>query len=70
MDHIINFIIEYMQADKEDFINEWQTGKYKKISECPTYPYVKAYCDAITILNRLDGRYSGIAPSSFIMVNK
>ena len=66
MDHVIDFIIEYMQMDEEDFINEWRTGKYKKLSDCPTYPYVKAYCDAITILNRLDGRYSGITPTSFI----
>ncbi len=67
MDHVIDFIIEYMQMDKEEFIDEWRSGKYKKLSDCPTYSYVKAYCDAITILNRLDGRYSGITPTSFIV---
>lgn len=67
MNYVIDFIIEYMQMEKEEFINEWQIGKYKKLSDCPTYPYVKAYCDAITILNRLDGRYSGITPTSFIV---
>ena len=66
MDHIIDFIIEYMEMEKADFISEWKSGKYKKISNCPTYPYIKAYCDAITVLNRLDGRYSGITPTSFI----
>ena len=66
MDHVIDFIIEYMQMDKEKFIDEWRSGKYKKLSDCPTYPYVKAYCDAITILNRLDGRHSGITPTSFV----
>lgn len=66
MDHVIDFIIDYMQMEKDDFINEWKSGKYKKLSDCLTYPYVKAYCDAITILNRLDGRYSGITPTSFI----
>ena len=55
-----------MQMDKEKFIDEWRSGKYKKLSDCPTYPYVKAYCDAITILNRLDGRHSGITPTSFV----
>ena len=53
--------------DKEDLLGEWRSGKYKKLSDCPTYPYVKAYCDAITILNRLDGRYSGITSTSFIV---
>ncbi len=66
MDHVIDFILDYMDSDKMDFINEWKSGAYKKISDCPTYPYVKAYCDAITILNRMDDRYSGITPSSFV----
>lgn len=66
MDHVIDFILDYMYSEKEDFIREWKSGIYKKISDCPTYPYVKAYCDAITILNRMDGRYSGITPTSFI----
>lgn len=29
MDHVIDFIIDYMQMDKEDFIKEWQTGNIK-----------------------------------------
>lgn len=66
MDHLIDYILDYMYADKEDFINEWKSGKYRKLSDCPTFPYVKACCDAITIFNRLDGRYSGITPASFI----
>ena len=66
MDHVIEFILNYMGGDKEEFVNEWRSGAYKKMSACPTYPYVKAYCDAITVLNRLDGRYSGITPTSFI----
>lgn len=65
MDHVIDFILSYMDFEKEEFINEWKTGKYKK-SDCPTYPYVKTYCDAITVLNRMDGRYTGITPTSFI----
>lgn len=66
MDYEIDFISDYMQMDKEDIIKEWQTGKYKKPSDCPTYLYVKAYCDAITVLNRLDGRYTDITPTSFV----
>ena len=66
MDHVIDFIIDYMDSEKADFVSEWKSGKYKKISDCPIYPYVKAYCDAITVLSRLDGRYKGITPTSFI----
>ncbi len=42
MDHLIDYILDYMYADKEDFINEWKSGKYRKLSDCPTFPYVKA----------------------------
>lgn len=66
MDHVIDFILSYMDSEKEEFINEWKSGKYKKISDCPTYPYIKTYCDAIAVLNRMEGRYTGIAPASFI----
>lgn len=66
MDHVIEFILDYMALEKVDFISEWRSGQYKKISDCPTYPYIKAYCDAITVLNRMDGRYSGITPTSFV----
>lgn len=66
MDHVIKFILDYMESEKEDFVREWQSGVYKKISDCPTYPYIKTYCDAITVLNRMDGRYKGITPTSFI----
>lgn len=66
MDHVIEYILNYMKSEKVEFINEWRSGNYRKISDCPTYPSVKTYCDAITILNRMDGRYSGITPTSFI----
>ncbi len=66
MDHVIDYIINYMESDKEEFIKEWESGSYSKISDCPTYYHVKTYCDAITVLNRMDGRYTGITPTSFI----
>ncbi|MBD5548680.1 MAG: hypothetical protein HDQ97_15030 [Lachnospiraceae bacterium] len=69
MDHVIDFILNYMDFDKEDFINEWRSGTYRKMSDCPTYSYVKAYCDAIMVLNRLDGRYSGIIHSRYLTRN-
>lgn len=66
MDHVIEHIIDYMESDVEDFKNEWKSGRYKKISDCPTYPYVKAYCDAIKALNRLDGRFESYTPKRYI----
>jgi len=43
MDHVIDFILDYMAWEKEEFINEWKSREYKKISDCPTYPYVKCH---------------------------
>lgn len=36
MDHVIDFIIDYMQMEKLEFIDEWRSGKYNKLSDCPT----------------------------------
>lgn len=66
MDHAIEYILDYMSSEVEDFVKEWESKKYKKISDCPTYPYIKAYCDAIKALNGLDGRFNGITPKSYL----
>jgi hypothetical protein len=66
MDHVIEFILQYMEAETDEFVDEWRSGKYKRISDCPTYPTIRAYCDAIAALNRLDGRFSDITPKSFL----
>jgi len=41
-----------METEQNDFIIEWQSGLYKKISECPSYGAVKAYCDARNVLSK------------------
>lgn len=66
MDHIIQYIKDYMISDVMDFNCEWNSGNYTKISDCPTYQYIKAYCDAIKALNRLDGRFNGITPTRLL----
>lgn len=66
MDHVIEYIINYMQMDVEAFQAEWNSGEYKKLSDCPTYDTIKAYCDAIKALNRLDGRFSGYTPNTLV----
>ena len=50
MDHVIGYIENYMVGDKEQFIKEFKSGNYKKISDCPSYKRVKAYCDCINVL--------------------
>lgn len=50
MDHAIEYLKEYMDMDENEFIREWKSGEYQKISDCPSYAEVKAYCDAINIL--------------------
>ena len=47
MDHVIDYISEYMYADVEELAKENKSGKYKKLKECPSYEAVKAYCDAL-----------------------
>lgn len=41
-----------MSFDTEEFIKEWDSGYYSKISECPSYRAVKAYCDSRNILSK------------------
>ena len=50
MDHAIDYLKEYMNMDENEFVREWKTGEYQKISDCPSYSEVKTYCDAINIL--------------------
>lgn len=52
MDRVIDYITEYMENERQDFIEEWRSGQYKKISDCPSYGAVKAYCKARNILSK------------------
>lgn len=70
MDHVIEYILSYMEMDVEAFQEEWASGKYEKISDCPTYNAVKAYCNAIKALNIMDGRFSGYTPKHFIELSE
>lgn len=50
MDHAIDYLEQYMTMDKELFIEQWKSGQYEKLEDCPSYGEVKAYCDALRIL--------------------
>ena len=53
MDHVIGYIQDYMNCyDVGQLVEEYKSGEYKKLSDCPNYSTVKAYCEAINILTK------------------
>lgn len=50
MDHVMDYISEYMESDADELKEEYKSGKYSKLSDCPSYGTVKAYCEAYNIL--------------------
>lgn len=52
MDHAINSIMSYLEVEMDFVREEWQSGKYRKLSECPSYPAAKALVDAVHCLER------------------
>lgn len=67
MDHVIDYISDYMESDVSDFINQWNTRKYNKISECPSYGAVKAFCEARNTLSKyLYGKAEYWTPRDYI----
>jgi hypothetical protein len=56
MDHAIDSLQPYLEVEIDYVREEWATGKYNKLSECPSYPAAKALVDAI---HRLEKYYYG-----------
>jgi hypothetical protein len=52
MDHAIESLKGFLEAELEDLRREWRGGKgeYPKLSDCPSYKACKAYVDAINVL--------------------
>lgn len=50
MDHIMGRIYDYMSFDVEDLRKQYESKKYKKLSDCPSYGSVKAYCESYNAL--------------------
>lgn len=69
MDHAIEWLYNYSDFNRNEFIEEWQSGEYRKISDCPSYYEVKAYCDAINTLSKYYyGKKSYETPKDIISV--
>lgn len=37
----------FYEAEMDNVVKEFNSGKYKKLSECPSYPYAKVLVEAI-----------------------
>ncbi|AKN32418.1 hypothetical protein Ccar_16755 [Clostridium carboxidivorans P7] len=56
MDHAINSLEPFIKVTfSYEFLLEWQSGKYKKYSECPSYEELKALIDASNIMRKYLG---------------
>ena len=50
MDHAIEPLTEYAEIEARDLKQEYASGEYGSVEECPSYEKIKAYADAINIL--------------------
>ncbi len=50
MDFAINHIWEYSEYARNELVQEWSSCKYKRLSDCPSYAEVQAYCRAYNAL--------------------
>lgn len=55
MDHVLNSLRPYLEVELRIFMEEWESGKYEKFSECPSYDSLKALVDAANIIRRFIG---------------
>lgn len=50
MDHILNAIKPYYEAEVSQFLEEWKSGQYKKWSDCPSYDSLRTIIKAANII--------------------
>lgn len=49
-DHAIDSLRVWFDIEYDYLKKEWQSGNYKKLSECPSFKAVTAYRDALNVL--------------------
>ncbi|TKH12188.1 hypothetical protein FC694_22500 [Bacillus wiedmannii] len=59
MDHAINAVNEFFEISIERLYEEWKTGEFKKLSDCPTYEESSTYKKAIGIMEKYYYRGNG-----------
>lgn len=47
MDHAINSLKQFLETERDDVVEQWRSGEYKKLSDCPSYEAAKAIVDHI-----------------------
>ena len=52
MDHAVNAIKPYLDVEVEALTEEYHSGKYKSLAECPSYGACKALVGAIHVIEK------------------
>ncbi len=52
MDHEIDALEVYRPYYVDSFVEEWKTGKYKKVMDCPGYTELKVITQAINVMKK------------------
>lgn len=60
MDHAIDALMPYYEVELETLAEEIESGRYRTMSACPSYPSARALLNAIHVLER---HYYGKAKS-------
>lgn len=55
MDHLINQFNAFIEFDFNHFYEEWNTGEYEKIIDCPTYESLYTTIKSVNILRKYMG---------------
>ena len=50
MDHLLNAMQPFYEAEAGIFLDEWKSGEYQKWSDCPSYESLKAIIKAANII--------------------
>lgn len=67
MDHAINALKPYYEAEMDCLRDEWRTGEYKRIHACPSYKAAKAIHDAIVVMERYEyGNKRTLSPAELV----
>lgn len=52
VDHAISSLNSFFEISMELLYEEWKSGEYKKLSECPSYEETSTYRKAMAIMEK------------------
>ena len=52
MDHVIDAINPFLDAEIEDLKEQFESGVYKRLQDCPSYEACKTLVNAIHVIER------------------